>query len=257
MPHTVPNTTVGLLTVTSKMPCRSWSLPAGRSCPSAFYGDAAKIVGGKAVNVDKSTICGSCYAQKGAYSWSGTQRAQQARFEWAIRAAADAATGDEFVDLMTAAIHMEGHRQKRAYTKAHGTLDGFTGQVFRVHDSGDLFSPQYARLWVRICHNLPWIKFWFPTRQWRTKNAVMATVLRELAALDNVSVRPSALRFDEPAPVVDGLAAGTGGFNVKGVALPMAGQPMMRACPAPTQNGECRDCRTCWTKDVQVSYKRH
>ncbi len=246
---TVPGTTVGLLTNTSKMPSASWSLPAVRSCPSAFFGPDARRVDGALVNVDRNAICGSCYAAKGFYVWPIVARAQQARFDYAIRAAADAATGDSFVALMTYAIEREAVRQERRHWRAISKGDAeYTPfrAVFRVHDSGDLFSPAYATLWVRIAQALPDVDFWFPTRQWRTKNLHMLAALASLAALPNVAVRPSALNFDDAAPVVPGLAAGTtatatGGFT----------------CPASTQDGKCLDCRACWTKDIPVSYHRH
>lgn len=246
---TVPGTGVGLLTSTSKMPSASWSIPAGKACPSAFYGDDFKRVGGLPVNIDKGTICGNCYAGKGAYAWAPVKRAQDARFKLAIAAATVPAQGDEFVALMIDAINGEALRQQRRYyrevskgIRAMGTFQA----VFRVHDSGDLFSPQYTALWVRICEALPDVNFWFPTRQWRSKNLHMLAVLTTLATLPNVSVRPSALRFEDAAPVIEGLSAGTtatatGGFT----------------CPAPTQGGACLDCRACWTKDVEVSYHKH
>lgn len=225
---TVPNTTISLLTNTSKMPSRSWSLPAGRACPGAKYG--------------ANSICGTCYAQKGAYAWGPVKRAQQARFEFAIQASKDMTVGLQFVTLMVQAITAEARRQQTRHRRQHGNLDGFV-PVFRVHDSGDLFSPAYTRLWIAICRQLPTVRFWFPTRSYRIPNLMPALVT--LAALPNVSVRPSALHFGEAAPVIVGLSAGTtaatAGFT----------------CPASSQDGKCLDCRQCWTTDVVVSYRKH
>lgn len=235
---TVPGTTVSLLSSPSKMPCKSWSMPAVRSCPSAFF--------------EKDAICGTdktkeglnCYASKRAYTWPVVVNALNKRYEFAIRASMDPATGDEFVDMMTAAVGREATRQIRAHNrKRPGTP--FSGPVFRVHDSGDLFNPQYALLWARIATNCPDVQFWFPTRQWRSKNLHMQAALQTLNALSNVAVRPSALRFEDDAPVIPGLSAGTtasvNGFN----------------CPASNQGNACNDCRQCWSKDVVVSYHRH
>ena len=75
-------------------------------------------------------------------------------------------------------------------------------------------------------------------------------VLRKLAALPNVTVRPSALNFGDNAPTVAGLHAGST------AAMP----DIFRAkqCPAPTQNNNCGDCRACWeAKDTPVAYARH
>lgn len=178
------------------------------------------------------------------YQFARVAAAQEERYRYAIRASMDAAAGDEFVASMTDAVRQEEARQAREYVKRHGTHDDFQ-PVFRVHDSGDLFSPSYADLWARICQALPHVKFWLPTRQWRSRNGHMLAALRRLAALPNVAVRPSALKFNDPAPVIDGLDAGTtastDGFT----------------CPAPAQDNECRDCRACWQKDVVVSYRKH
>ena len=89
---------------------------------------------------------------------------------------------------------------------------------FRVHDSGDLFSPAYTWAWVRIVQALPDIRFWFPTRSWRpitmTRMSPAGRMAWELAltalnAEPNVTVRPSALFFNAPAPRIPGLAAGS------------------------------------------------
>lgn len=209
----VPGTNVSLLTATSKMPCLSWSLPAGKACPGAVYGDNA--------------ICGACYARKGMYAMYSVPAAQEARFAWTRAMMRSGAGRDAFVAYMTAAVRA-----------------GSRGGFFRVHDSGDLFSAAYAECWRRICHNVSDVKFWFPTRSYRV--AAILPAIQELAALDNVTVRPSALHFDADAPVIDGLQAGStasvAGFN----------------CPASQQNNECRDCRACWTdRDVAISYHKH
>ena len=35
-------------------------------------------------------------------------------------------------------------------------------------------------------------------------------------------------------------------------------KPIGRECPAYKQDGECKDCRSCWSRSVkQVSYKEH
>jgi hypothetical protein len=119
-----------------------------------------------------------------------------------------------------------------------------TGHLYmRVHDSGDLFSAAYTRAWIRICSALCWVRFWFPTRSWR---APWFEVIKELAALPNVTVRPSAIHFDDEPPRIDGLAAGT---TVKSFGY---------SCPAPRQNNACGECRRCWVaKSWPISYHAH
>jgi hypothetical protein len=203
-----------LLTNTSKMPCPSWGLPAGKACPGAKYGEGS--------------ICGSCYAAKGNYGVPTVQWALSERFRWTLACMRTEAGRDAFVAYMSAAIDRIGL------------------PYFRVHDSGDLFSPAYARCWARIARNLSHIRFWFPTRSYRIPNLLPA--IQELAGLPNVTVRPSALMLDSEAPVIDGLAAGSGATYSKDDAT----------CPAYTQEGKCLDCRSCWDRpDRPVLYPLH
>jgi protein gp88 len=223
----VPGSTVLLLSDASKMPSLSFSLPAGESCPWAKYGEGS--------------ICGACYAMKGRYVMPNVANAQRVRYAW-VRACLKTAEGtDAFVSVMTRAIHDAGNT------------------YFRGHDSGDFFCPAYVDAWTRICSALPEVTFWFPTRTWRvlthkdasaTLKARWALALTSLASLPNVRMRPSALFFNAPAPMVrnliPGMAAGTTATDVG------------FTCPAPTTGNTCGTCRTCWdSPDTAVSYHRH
>jgi hypothetical protein len=123
---------------------------------------------------------------------------------------------------------------------------------FRGHDSGDFFNIAYVEAWTSVCRELPNVWFWFPTREYQVKsdfamlNPRMDS-LRKLASLPNVTVRPSALEIGEAAPNVTGLHAGSA-----------VGNAAAYQCPAYSQNGECGDCRHCWTeRDTPVSYPLH
>ena len=203
-----------LLTNTSKMPCPSWGLPAGKACPGAKYGE--------------NTICGQCYAAKGNYGVPMVRHALAERYRWTLALMKSPAGQDAFVEYMTLAIQ------------------AVDSPYFRIHDSGDLFSPAYARCWARIARNLSHVRFWFPTRSYRIPNLLPA--IRELAALPNVTIRPSALFLDAAPPVIEGLAAGSGATHSKSDAT----------CPAYRQDGECRDCRFCWDQPGKpVLYPLH
>jgi hypothetical protein len=221
----VPGTTTVLLTEARKMPCASWSLPAREACPFALTGNG--------------TICQSCYADKGSYTqYPGVKKAQRARFAWVRNCLKSQAGVDSFVATMIEVIR----RANNPY--------------FRVHDSGDLFSPAYTWAWVRIVQALPEIKFWFPTRSWRPLTMAKISpatkiawelALMALAAEDNVTVRPSALFFNAPAPRIPGLQAGS-----------TAADDGSYSCPASKQDNECRDCRKCWdAPTVAISYRAH
>lgn len=222
----VPNTTTLLLTEARKMPCASWSLPALEACPF-------KVTAGE------GAICGSCYANKGSYvQYPGVKKAQRARFAWVRECLKTPEGTDAFVRTMTDVIRRAGK------------------PYFRVHDSGDLFSPAYTWAWLRIVQALPDVKFWFPTRSWRpmtmpnlSPSVKMAweLALCALAAEDNVTVRPSALFFNAPAPRIPGLQAGS-----------TAADDGSFTCPASKQDNECRDCRACWdAPELAISYRAH
>jgi hypothetical protein len=212
----VPGTSVALLTYPAKIPCPSWSLPAGRACPFAFRSDP-------------DAICGSCYAAKGFYMMPRVKAAQDARYAWTLDCLKTPEGTERFIALMTEAIAHECAR--------------FNVQYFRVHDSGDLFSPAYTRAWTEICRRLPDIRFWIPTRSYRA--AWVADIIA-LAALPNVTVRPSALRFEDAAPEIAGLQAGS------------TARHHGATCPASSQGNACLDCRQCWdSPTIAIAYHKH
>ncbi len=217
-----------LLTWTGDMAAWSFSLPAGQSCPMMRADDP-------------SYICHGCYAQINRYNMPNVLDAQWVRFMWAKGLMKDHAGRSTFVTTMIDAI------------KSH-----VTNGYFRVHDSGDFFHPEYARSWYYICKALPYIRFWFPTRNWPHNGAMSkrwVESLTRLAALPNVTVRPSALRWDELAPRVAFLSTGTTGVN-----SPEIGNQLgCSVCPKTLIGGTCETnkCRTCWYNGVAVAYLVH
>lgn len=217
---TVPDTTVCLLTQTSKMPGPSFSLPAKQACPRK-----------------NGTICDSCYADKNCYRYTVVENAQGTRFQWTIAAMRTPEGFASWVDTMIDAIRQSGC------------------DYFRVHDSGDMFNARYAAAWLEVCSRMPEVKFWIPTRAYQQPSGPLPVydpilnTLRMLAALPNVTVRPSALNFGDKPPVVAGLHAGT--------TADMPDVFRARQCPAHSQGNQCLDCRACWEeKDLPISYTR-
>jgi hypothetical protein len=217
----VPGTSVRLLTRTSKMPGPSWSLPAHKACPRA-----------------NGTICDSCYASKGCYRYSSTQNAQRARFAWTVECMRTPYGRSAWVEHMVDSIRETGC------------------EYFRVHDSGDMFNAMYAECWLQVCRAMPEVRFWIPTRAWQQPSGPLPifdpllNVLRQLANLPNVTVRPSALNFGDYAPVISGLHAGS--------TAAMPDVLRTRQCPAYAQGGHCGECRACWdAKDLPISYCKH
>ena len=258
-----------LLTEPSKMPAFSWSLPAGNkrmgqpegTCPGARADDPSYLCYLCYANPDSKKLDkhGQLIRRGGNYERRSVQKAQSARHQWTTDCLISKEGQATWVTVMTAAItwatrdtvserydawQSEICHEPYALAPRKPSAKSKRIRYFRWHDSGDVWQPNYGKMIREVCANLPDVRFWLPTRSWHSTPRIL-TVLQDMAQLPNVAVRPSALRFEETAPVVPGLSAGTGarsaGFN----------------CPAHAQNNECRACRTCWRKDTEVYYRTH
>jgi hypothetical protein len=121
------NAICGTLTQTSKMPCKSYSLPT-EACQTGYK--MAQI---------KGSICSSCYADKGFYSMYAKtiKPAQFARL--------DSLSNPHWVDGM---VNLIGN-------------DAF----FRWHDSGDLQGVEHLEKIARVAQLTPQTRHWLPTRE--------------------------------------------------------------------------------------------
>lgn len=211
----------GNLSQTSKMPCKSSSLPT-----------EACITGFKMAQIDGS-ICASCYADKGNYARyaNNIKPAQFARLDAVWQAMQSDEAGALWVSSMAALIGNDLY--------------------FRHHDSGDLQGLRHLELIAELCKATPQCMHWLPTREYGT---VKEYVSKHGALPDNLIVRLSAMYADQPVKVPKSLA------NVKNVAVSnvhsKGKQPMGSRCIAPDQNGACADCRQCWQAGA-VSYELH
>jgi hypothetical protein len=199
---------VGGLSNPSKMPGLSYSLPAWR-CK----------VGGSLRSV-KGSVCSGCYAMKGCYVFPVVKNALERRFR-AIR-------DERWTAAMIALLR--GKRKMR---------------FFRWHDSGDLQSANHLRNIVTIAENVPNVRFWMPTREYRILDTFEGTIP------SNLIVRVSAHMIGSDAPsrfshtsVV--LSKGTGST------------PGAFTCPASKQGNECYRCRACWSPNARtIAYPVH
>jgi len=212
-------TVCGTLTQTSKMPCKSSSLPT-ESCITGY--EMAKIPG---------SICASCYADKGFYAvYANTIKpAQFARLDAVHQAMANPDAGALWVSGMVALIGADAY--------------------FRHHDSGDLQGLVHLELIAALCEATPGTRHWLPTREY---GIVKQYIAKHGRLPGNLTVRLSAMYPDQPVKVPKSLQ-GVPGIAVSNV---HTGAPIGDACRAPAQNGECRDCRACWT-DATISYAIH
>jgi len=122
---------LGTLSVPSKMPSYSFSIPA------------QKCITGSKLRLKKNSTCSSCYALKGRYVFPNVREALFNRLD-----KMNSLGFDKWTELMTELI---SRKEKSGF--------------FRWHDSGDLQSIDHLKAIVTIANNLPKIKFWLPSRE--------------------------------------------------------------------------------------------
>jgi hypothetical protein len=195
----------GSLSNPSKMPCHGYALPARRCRLGSFLQQLPKA------------ICHYCYALRGRYVFRKVQAAMERR--------AESLTDRGWVDAVTTLIHRAGDR------------------YFRWHDSGDLQSLEHLEKIIRVCKNLPRVRFWLPTREYQTVEAYRRLGKR---IPSNLCIRLSAHLIDGKLPLRYGLP-------VSAVSSGKNGIPRgSRICPAPEQENRCGNCRACWDRSVRI-----
>lgn len=214
-------TVCGSLTQTSKMPCKSSSLPT-ESCETGSR--MAKLPG---------SICSMCYADKGFYKVyeSTIKPAQFSR-----------------LDAVWQAMASEEHAQ--AWLSGMVSLIG-ADFWFRHHDSGDLQGLAHLELIAQLAMATPHCQHWLPTREY----AIVKEYIAKHGALPaNLIVRLSAMYPDQPVAIPASLR---GHANITSSNVHTPGAPVHgHACQAPKNNGACGPCRACWSGEP-VSYAMH
>lgn len=122
---------------------------------------------------------------------------------------------------------------------------------FRWHDAGDLQSVHHLNLIVLVARATPHCNHWLPTREYAMVKQYIAAFGKD-AIPSNLIVRLSAMYPDQPVKIPASLQ-GIRGITASNV---HTAKPIGNVCNAPSQNGECRDCRLCWSNAV-VSYALH
>ena len=142
-----------------------------------------------------------CYALRGRLTWHNVVAACERRYE--------ASKQDDFVDRMVGEIK-----------KAHRPY-------FRIHVSGDFYSPQYVEKWIEIAKRCPEVLFRTTTRRWDFVGPI-----QRLNRLPNVSVRES-VDPSRPRGVMDLRLAAAGVYDHRRKAI---------MCP-----DDCEKCgHKCW-----------
>lgn len=283
------------LTMTSKMSAFSFSLPSLHpdflgACPAQnviLQGDYIEKYrindfsqhGPKTRTRPQDFICSGCYAAGGFYSMPNVVLAQMGRFHY-VRYTLESKGWKALAKEIDRAIKVAYGRPRFKTQEA--------AKYFRIHDSGDFFTLDYLRAWLEVCRRNSGITFWAPVRVWTQPGFL--DLLAE--APGNLMVRPSALQFEDPAPLIEPLALGSTSSkdNVMRSGLadwecpayaygaehkakygedakPSCGQAFQfvpandRAALAKMTRTAIRkgdSCRVCWDHpDVSVSYRKH
>lgn len=292
-----------LLTWTKKMQCPSFSLPAGAlenggSCPSAGLGQTTapreKLVAlgskkrileltiGPGVTLDQKSlpafyalsVCETCYAESGSYQYVNNIIGQLAVFAW-TQAAVE---GGYFVRTMIEVIEKaDYHLDKEVEGGGDPRVDlkflrksGWR-RFFRWHDSGDVWSAEYAAQVKQICDHFNPRKsgkgtptlFWMPTRAWASVGSSKWVAVND-DETSNLVIRPSAYNVNAPAPTPEAAGPGnqSGSTVISGaVADAFKNQGYFDFdCPAAMSKQTCRQaqCRACWLHpDKVINYRLH
>lgn len=164
------------------------------------------------------SVCSSCYAMKGFYTVYPEVKAAQYRRLEAIN-------DIRWVPAMVKLIAGQ--------------------EVFRWHDAGDIQNIVHLENIVRVVKATPETKHWMPTKE---KQIIKQFLKKHKTFPNNMVVRVSGAMVNGK-PLKSFPYTSTVSNN---------GQSYGHECPAPTQGGECKDCRACWSREVtNVTYHQH
>jgi hypothetical protein len=195
----------GSLSRPGKMPGYAYSLPAQQCRIGSFLQQLPRA------------ICAHCYALHGRYVFPAVRRAMEKRLE--------SISDPRWVEAVGTLIDRSGEKH------------------FRWHDSGDLQGLEHLRKIITVSWNLPWVKFWLPTREYQTIEAY-----RRMRGIipPNLCIRYSAHLIDGPAPLHYGLPVSTVSSH-RGKTAPGAYR-----CKAARHGNTCGRCRACWDSRVRI-----
>ena len=222
------------LSNTSKMPSKSWSLPAWETCLGA------RITDYDTNKPDVADACKGCYALTGAYMFPNTIKAREHNAEdW---------KNDDWVDAMVKAIGK--------------------AKYFRWFDSGDVYAVELAEKIRQVIKATPNCLHWLPTRA--HKNNSIFSVYKLMTTkywtrkggkkIISGDYLPNAIIRYSSDSVNGKRLSNKMGLNSVIIQseddfIPEKGYSLCRAFK---RGGECGTCRACWSSDVDtIAYVYH
>jgi hypothetical protein len=220
---------VGGVSTPSKMPGLSWNISAKR----------CKIGALLRANVENS-VCASCYALKGRYSFRNVINAQERRL----------AAFDNAIST--------GNMHKWAKAMAMLAASRASKGYFRFFDSGDLQSFAMLQAIIMVAKYAPNVKFWLPTREYPIISEALEFGLISTDQFpNNLVIRISAPSINQTA----GWALADAHRNITLSAVYDKGTTAYSSaynCPAYKQGGKCGECRACWQRlNLLIVYPKH
>jgi len=211
---------IGGLSNAQKMPALSWNIPVE-------YCDT----GSKLITVDGSA-CFGCYADASRYKWSNVKDALEHHFNKYLE------NRRLWVESVIYLLNNKKIMQDVPF--------------FRWFDAGDIIDLDHLYDIYRVAIRTPQIKHWLPTKEWKFKEHF-------ILAPDNLVVRVSAPFKNRP------FKSGVHGNHSVVLTqkefddtMGTASQTGINYCPAYLQQGQCKDCRTCWDSEAEiVAYRYH
>lgn len=293
---------VTLINEVGKMQCPTWDLPAGPpstggACPGAAFGQTiagAQITGSEKIKALpvlppkgskkdakpgtalRNTICMSCYATEGRYPMMNVQLGEVVRYWW-TRNLIDTGKQDEWIETMLRGIAACDYPDTRFTIDGRALPEGRGGILpFRIHSSGDFYSPQYAEAWVRLCNEVyervdERIVFWAPTRAWTSKAFDWTSLLKGLKH-NNLVIRASGYSIGDYAPGALYPNGPVGSTSLVQKDNKGEGKDPRYDWDCPAYTGDaattCSDstnpsdgkpgCRACWVhRDKRINYTTH
>ena len=198
--------------------------------PCFGYSIPAKYcnVGSRLVNVIGS-VCHDCYALKNFYNMPNVMDALELRYQIIMLALSNLIARKTWIDSMAYLMNNRKHN------------------LFRWHDAGDIQSVDHLRMIVEVVELTPQIKHWLPTKE----SKMVEEYFNLYGAIpENLCLRLSGNMVDKGAPtkLANRLGVQTSSVTTKGD----------QSCVAYKQDGECRDCVSCWdTNNMNTSYPLH
>ena len=207
------------LSDTSKMPSKSFSLEAGKTCVGMVDSDGN--IKEKCIDINGKI---KCYALKGFYQFKQAKNLRKFNLE-----------NIDSKDWVSSMVQEIGKKD-----------------FFRWFDSGDIFSLIFAEKIKQVIEQTPQTKHWLPTtidNNIQTKFLPIHCYIRDkIKPLKNVSVRFSSGKIDSFDPEIHGSVV------ISDLSVKLDG---VTNCLASLNQNKCGTCRKCWDKNGIIGYPYH